>query len=488
MFGMALNHNYREFGDGRNHMSRPHVHVFECNGNKYFYDVNRDAILIISDEAYACLKDGDRDKIAANYELQALKDKGFLSCNRPEIIQHSNTELLNDVLKKGVGRVCLQVTQMCNFRCDYCVYSGGYYDRGHSNKEMTWDVAKKAIDFMLDNSADIDTVDISFYGGEPLLKKDLIKKCIEYAKEATDGRKVTFSITTNGSLLDESVVELFLKNNGKITISLDGPREIQDRNRRTIDGEGTFDLVFNTIKKLCSKYPGLYNIMGFNMVIDPSIEVIPIINFLEDERELFDNVSVSVSIVSDDWIKEPLVYSEDFVENWRYGQFRYMLFLLDRIENGSDLKLFSGDFYQLMVFARDIRKRKAPIRRIDHHAGPCIPGNLRLFVDSEGSFFPCEKVSESTNEMIIGDVTSGFNLKKVNKLYNIGELTAKECKDCFAFRNCIVCATMADNGGAISRACKLQACKTSREMFEETLKNLCVLNQYGFNVDRTIIG
>ena len=462
----------------------PYVHAFECNNNKYFYDVNKDAILSVSNEAYTCIKEKNVTAINNNIELQNLKKNGFLSCNRPEIIQHANTELLNEMLKKRVGRVCLQITQMCNFRCKYCVYSGGYYDRNHSDKEMTWDVAKKAIDFMLDNSMDMDTVDVSFYGGEPLLKKDLLSKCVDYTKIAADGRKVTFSMTTNGSLIDEEVVELFLKNNGKITISLDGPREIQDRNRKTVSGEGTFDVVFSTIKKMISKYPGLTDIIGFNMVIDPSVELDPIIGFLEDERELFDNVSVSASTISDDWIKEPLVFSEDFVENWRYGQFRYMLFLLNRIGgDNSDLKLFSGDFYHLMEFARDTRKRKAPLRKIDHHTGPCIPGNLRLFINSEGLFYPCERVSESTGEMIIGNIEDGFDLEKVSNLLNIGRLTDRECINCFAFRNCVVCATMADNGGSLSRERKLHACKNSREMFEETLKNLCVLKQYGLNVD-----
>jgi len=114
---------------------------------------------------------------------------------------------------------------------------------------MSWDIAKKSIDFMLSHSADANAIDVSFYGGEPLLNPDLITKCMDYTLKKAEGKLVSFHVTTNGSLLTDEIIEALLKSNSKITVSLDGPKEIQDKNRKTICGEGTFDLVFDNIKQ-----------------------------------------------------------------------------------------------------------------------------------------------------------------------------------------------------------------------------------------------
>lgn len=456
---------------------------FDLNGNKYFYDLNKDAITLVSEKAYELLSESN-DNYKNNNELESLKKQGFLSMSQLEMIDHPAMTILNELLERKVGRVCLQITQKCNFRCDYCVYSGNYYDRSHSNKEMSWDIAKKSIDFMLSHSADANAIDVSFYGGEPLLNPDLITKCMEYTLKKAEGKLVSFHVTTNGSLLTDEIIEALLKSNSKITVSLDGPKEIQDKNRKTICGEGTFDLVFDNIKQKLEKYPNLYNIMGFNMVMDPSRSIKPIIDFLKKEKALFSRMNLNTAVIVDDWRKEPLVYSERFMEQWKYGEFRYMLFLLNRLSvENMDLKIFSGAFFRLIQFAKETRQKKGPIKKYDHHTGPCVPGQLRLFVDVEGNFFPCERVSESTNDMIIGNIETGFDIEKVKKLLNIGELTKNECKDCFAFRHCVVCATMADEAGKITREKKLHACQISKVTFENMLKDLCALKECGLTVD-----
>ena len=161
-----------------------------------------------------------------------------------------------------------------------------------------------------------------------------------------------------------------------------------------------------------------------------------------------------------------------------------MLSLLNRIsQNCPDLKLWRGSFKKLEQFARDTRKNSRILGEKEHHSGPCIPGQLRLFVNTNGDFYPCERVSESSKEMVIGNVESGFDYKKIIKLLNIGMLTEGECKNCYAIRNCTICSASADDNGILSRNVKLRACEESRYSFSEMLLDLCALNKAGFSID-----
>lgn len=114
-----------------------------------------------------------------------------------EKLQHPMTELLEDVLDANIESINLQVTQNCNLRCDYCPYTGNYYNnRKHSNKRMSFELAKKGIDFLYNHSMNCDVVNVAFYGGEPLLEFELIKRCVKYAREKFISKKVVFNLTT----------------------------------------------------------------------------------------------------------------------------------------------------------------------------------------------------------------------------------------------------------------------------------------------------
>lgn len=110
---------------------------------------------------------------------------------------------------------------------------------------MDWNTAKKSLDFLLEHSIDNEIVNIGFYGGEPMIEFDLIKKCIEYAKEIFKGKDIQFSITTNGTLINKKIIRYFVKNKVNLTISLDGPKEVHDKNRRFCNGSGTFDKIIS---------------------------------------------------------------------------------------------------------------------------------------------------------------------------------------------------------------------------------------------------
>lgn len=114
-----------------------------------------------------------------------------------------------------------------------------------------------------------------------------------------------------------------------------------------------------------------------------------------------------------------------------------------------------------------------------HHGGPCIPGAQRLFVDVGGNFFPCERVSESSETMHIGHVDKGFDYEKVGKLLNLGKLTEENCKNCWAFRFCSICAAFADDMKELSCKKKSSYCKNVRKRQEDYFRDFCILNEFG---------
>ena len=147
------------------------------------------------------------------------------------------------------NQLVLEVTQNCNFRCRYCPESGNYYihKRKHSKLNMTKDTAFRSIYFFLTNTK-YSNPSISFYGGEPLLRKKLIKDCMNYARQINP--YVQFRIQTNGYLLNKDFFHDIKKYNVRVGLSLDGPKFIHDENRILKSGKGTFEKILANLKQI----------------------------------------------------------------------------------------------------------------------------------------------------------------------------------------------------------------------------------------------
>lgn len=463
--------------------SKPFIHIFKNKNEHYFFDINEHKIVNIPTEVYDLLLiQKETGQSITHPILEKLKGEGYLSSNRVEKIIHPYNDVLEDFLNSKIKKICLQVTQNCNFRCNYCIYSGGYETRDHTNQRMDLGTAKKGIDFLINHSKDSSSIDVSFYGGEPLLEFDFIKACMEYATECGEGKVVTFNMTTNGSLLNENMVEKFLEYNIMISISIDGPKEIHDKNRKfAANGCGTFDTVYSNLKALISKYPEFKKRLQFSMVIDPSIQLNCLNEFVATEEELFNETTIMAGLISDMYKKDELKGSREFARDWEYNKFRYYLYLLGKISDKNNSQLMRRSFVSLLDFIPYSQKTFKHLEKADHHTGPCIPGTIRLFMNTAGDFFPCERVSEKSDLMKIGNVDDGFRIDKIRKLLNVGELTKEDCQSCFAFRGCTVCAAMADDvtKNDLSKELKLSACQKTRHNFEELLRNACTLQEFG---------
>ncbi len=186
----------------------PLIHLFKTPYSHYVFDTNTNDLIKVDEDVYGALQDIIDERITEDKlprpiqeRIGELKEEGYLSSNRVQELEHPVTPTLEYYQAHKVRSITLQVTQQCNLRCAYCIYSetNNPGQRRHSNKRMTKETAKKCIDFLLAHSRDEDRISIGFYGGEPLLEFDLIKYTVEYAKERLFGKTLHFHITTSNT-------------------------------------------------------------------------------------------------------------------------------------------------------------------------------------------------------------------------------------------------------------------------------------------------
>lgn len=392
-------------------------------------------------------------------------------------IEHPETRLLKYKYERKLSVITLQITQQCNLRCEYCVYSGKYQNRGHSSEIMDDTVARQSIDFLALHSIDSSHVHIGFYGGEPLLRFQFIKDQIDYAHKRLHGKQITFGLTTNGTLLNREIIEYFAENNVSIIISLDGDKVSHDKNRKFANSEkGSFDIIINKLKEICEFYPEYFKTISFNVVIDPETPFKNTALFFKN-NSLINNSFITAGLISNQYVVEEALSSEIFKEEYGYELFKYFLYKLNVLKKEDVSNLFEGYFRGIKrIEDREITELESTA----HHGGPCVPGVQKLFVGIDGTLYPCERVNEESEVMKIGTVFDGFIIEKALTILNIGEVTKEECKQCWAFRFCTICASSADDTIKFSKQKKLKACKTVKQSTLVLLKNYCMLKEFGY--------
>lgn len=391
----------------------------------------------------------------------------------------------------NLSAITLQVTQSCNLRCDYCIYSGKYNTRTHSGKRMTFEMAKRSIDYLLVHSDKSNELEIGFYGGEPLLEFDLIKKCVEYVEDKTVGRNPVYGITTNATLLNEEKIDFLVNHNFRTVISFDGPKEIHDKYRKFADsGRGSFDIVMKNVKHIKEKYPEYFKTnMVFNTVLNPKEGFSCIGDFLQKE-ELFQDAAFTAGIVSDIGLKksEKDDLLEQYIEEYNYEYFKLLLSKIGKLKN-ENVSLVVGNVFPNLVKIRGGKHREIGKELPDkwHRGGPCVPGDRAVFITVDGDFYPCEKVCENADMAVMGNIWDGIDVKKAEKILNIERYTSEECKNCWAYRYCDSCIRYAEPGEKNLKDKLLQRCMRIKRSLEEDFKDYCVLREIGYDFEQATI-
>lgn len=204
-----------------------------------------------------------KKSVSTLIDVNLLTYATFSRFDNIENIQNEEKNFLKLVERASLQHIFLNVAQDCNMDCRYCYASGGTYNQEIISPSLiSKKVAKQAVNFLISSSGDRDAVRITFFGGEPLLNMPVIKWTIDYGNKVAkeNNKKIYFGITTNGTLLNNEIIDYLLKQNVEITVSIDGPKNIHDLNR-IYKGKknGTYNTVYKNISRLLSnakKYDG----------------------------------------------------------------------------------------------------------------------------------------------------------------------------------------------------------------------------------------
>lgn len=280
---------------------------FQTRRKKYYFDTGTGKVFEVNSNVYYILQkildnadkedllnDSDVTVEALNEVYSSIMQENILKAPVLEGFIGSQITDLEGQLTKHRAQITLELTERCNLRCKYCIYNegqGGY--RNFGNRDMTYEIAKQGIDDLIENSGD-DSIYVGFYGGEPLLKFDLMKRCIDYC-ETISGKDITYAITTNGTLMTNEIAQYFAKLGRKIhiTLSLDGPQAINDKYRVYKNGKGTFSDVLKGLKNLLEAFKDKDTLsLGINTVLsEPTTDNLDKIEtFFEELPGLPDNV------------------------------------------------------------------------------------------------------------------------------------------------------------------------------------------------------
>jgi len=404
------------------------IHQFRIFDTNIVLDVNSGSVHIFDDTAYRVLSCFSEEGVPSDEkiqllrlelgadtvneavsEIEALKAEGLLFSSDPyeEIFTSKTTPTV-------VKALCLHMAHDCNLRCKYCFAGEGNY---HGEKSlMPVEVARRAIDFVIENSGNRRNIEIDFFGGEPLLNLKTIKDTVEYARERekNSNKRFRFTVTTNGLLLNDEIMEYLNDTMDNIVLSLDGRREVNDSMRVRRDGSGCYDAIVPKFQKMASiRKDKDYYVRG---------------TFTRNNLDFSEDVMHMAALGFEQPALEPVV-----------------------LPDGSGLEISKehldsifSEYEKLALKLAELRKQGKKINffhfMLDLEGGPCVAKRLRgcgsgteyLAVTPSGDLYPCHQFA-GIEEFRIGNVFTGIERQEITDTFRrINVYTKKSCRNCWA--------------------------------------------------------
>ncbi len=319
----------------------------------------------------------------------------------------------------GIGNIALFVAQQCNMACVYCYGQGGEYaDKGMMNAETAF----KSVDWLMENSGDIESVNIGFFGGEPMMNFPLIKKVVGYAKQEAEkrGKKVTFGMTTNASLLSDQRIAFMQEENIHPLISIDGTPEIQNRQRPFKNGKDSYDKTYANIQRLKQVFPHVMARATLHGDTDPAevragLEQAGFESFVikKASRVILDNLPVEEVLCQDQG--EPMIAME---KNMAHDLLRDI-----KARNvGKEATNSTVGFFVGQLISSDKR----------HYY--CGVGRGMVAITTAGDIYPCHRFA-GQEDMKLGNIDS-YKVGGINDYHRAIVDNLPECKRCWARYAC----------------------------------------------------
>lgn len=393
--------------------------------------------------------------------------------------QSRNVELIDvavdaDSMKSSVmdlKQIIFEVTQGCNLKCKYCAYESGEYrlNRSGSSKTLGFETANKVIDTIWDavNKRQKKEITIGFYGGEPLLEFETIQKIVKYSQAVFIGWNLSFTITTNGTLLDDKAIGFLIVNNFLTLISLDGPQSNHDAKRVFRNGKGTHHKVvetLNRIKRIDSEYYDKK--VTLIAVYSKDLPFEGVVDFFNQD-DLVKSLSVNFGFVAEADTSYYKIYSYDR-SKYQTARERVARCIKTKMKKNDELSPIEFNLIQ----NHDILSAILGKRHFMSLMGACLYDS-RLFVDAGGGFHMCEKINDKFQ---FGTAEDGFDFEKMARIANdYIVLLKKNCTNCDVNYLCQRCyINFAKNG---SFEMDLAFCKSARYSIKRMLEELIEIEE-----------
>ena len=446
------------------------IHQYKSNGYNIVLDVNSGSVHVVDDLVYDILEMYNTkpkeeiirilldkyqrpdyaelldENISEAYieeaisEIETLKEEGTLFTQ----------DVYQDVVfnfkerKTVVKALCLHIAHDCNLACKYCFAEEGEYKGRRAL--MSYEVGKKALDFLIANSGTRRNLEVDFFGGEPLMNFEVVKQLVAYGREQEKihDKNFRFTLTTNGVLLDDDIMEFANKEMANVVLSIDGRKEIHDKMRPARNGKGSYDIIVPKFQKLAeSRGQKNYYVRGtfthFNK------------DFAADVIHMADLGFEQISV-------EPVVAPPEEDYAIREADVETICQEYDKLADEMIRRREQGRCFNFFHFMIDLTGGPCVAKRLSG----CGSGTEYLAVTPWGDFYPCHQFV-GNEDFLLGNVDEGITNTEVQDKFKLCNVYAKEkCKDCFARFYCSGgCAANAFNfsgdiNGAYDIGCELQ--------------------------------
>ena len=403
------------------------VHQYKNNGYNIVLDVNSGAVHVVDDVTYEViplfesgtkeeiieqLKEAyPQEEIAESYdEVKELAAKGELFAKDE---YQDYMEQFRD--RPTVVKVlCLHIAHDCNLACRYCFAEEGEY---HGRRAlMPFEVGKAALDFLIANSGNRRNLEVDFFGGEPLMNFEVVKALVSYGREQekVHHKNFRFTLTTNGVLLDDEVMEFANREMANVVLSIDGRKEVHDKMRPFRKGAGSYDMIVPKFQKLAdSRNQERYYVRGTFTHHN--------LDFSQDVLHLADLGFKQISV-------EPVVAQPEDDYALREEDLPQLFEEYDRLAVEMIRRYKEGRDFNFFHFMIDLEGGPCVAKRLSG----CGSGTEYLAVTPWGDFYPCHQFVGS-EDFLMGNVTEGIVNKTLQGEFKGCNVYAKEkCSNCFA--------------------------------------------------------
>ena len=412
------------------------IHQYKFGGQNIVLDVCSGGVHVVDDLAYDIISmfeshpkeetvrvlaekysdDVTEDEVAECWEqVEELKRSGIL-------FSEDSFEPLQDELKRRsegiVKALCLHVAHSCNLNCEYCFASQGRYSGERAL--MSFETGKRALDFLIEHSGSRRNLEVDFFGGEPLMNWQVVKDLVKYARsvEKEHNKNFRFTLTTNGMLIDDEVIEFSNREMSNVVLSLDGRKEIHDRYRVDYEGRGSWDRIVPKFQEFVKRRGDKnYYIRGTFTHANP--------DFLKDIETMLDLGFTELSM-------EPVVAAEDdpsalTQEDVSIVKDQYEKLALLMLEKEKEGRPFT--FYHYMI---DLKDGPCVYKRISG----CGSGTEYMAVTPWGDLYPCHQFV-GDEKFRLGDVWKGVtNTEMTDEFRACNVYSRPECRECWARLYC----------------------------------------------------